>query len=46
MWNEEELGVLPSVIGGGLLIGVGVGGVPLRPFWLSCAVRVGTYHDD
>lgn len=26
MWNEEELGALPSVIDGGLLIGVGVGG--------------------
>lgn len=45
MWDGEELGALPSVIGGGLLIGV-VGGVHLRPFWLSCAVRVGTYHDD
>ena len=43
MWDGEELGALPSVIGGGLLIGV-VGGVHLRPFWLSCAVRVGTYH--
>lgn len=27
MWNEEELRALPSVIDGGLLIGVGVGGV-------------------
>lgn len=26
MWNEEELRALPSVIDGGLLIGVGVGG--------------------
>ena len=44
MWNEEELRALPSVIDGGLLIGVGVGGsfpstTPLRARMISWVPR-------